>query len=830
MLENIYLKYRLILISVVVSFFSIGLQAQSLQSIEMLCSDISEANRLIARGAGYDLDEICGTFTQSVQTRQITRAPENIPRNTTSSEEEVSAIVAPYAVSGVSETVPESELRPFGYDLFANVPTTFAPSQSIPVSGEYLLGPGDSLDILFYGKINRSFSLTINTEGYVDFPELGPVGLSGLNYREAKDMLRSRIAAQMIGTEVSISMGSLRSIQIFVLGEAYKPGAYTVSSLSTITNALVASGGVSDIGSLRNIQLKRGDEMITNLDLYDLLLSGDTSGDVRVQSGDVIYIPTVGDVVSVSGQILRPAIYELKGGESVNDLISLAGGMGVKAFPKSSKLERINDEGFLTVLDIDLSESNNMEFLLRAGDHLRIDSITDFKKDIVIVEGAVRHGGEFSWYSGMRISDILSNYDQLNPNADLKFGILIREQKNISDIEVLMIEIEQVLTNKDGASDISLLPRDRVIIFSKYGDRVSQLAPYVDQLRRQSDLSEMPRVVFIGGRVRFPGDYPLIENMSLDEIIELSGGMLNSSYSIETEVSRLNLSGDDEISREVETVNFSNARDFFLRPLDVIEIRSLRAFDIYNTVTLEGEFIFPGTYSIEPGETLTSVIRRAGGFTKDAFINGAVFLRESLLEQEVEEINRLKNRLKDSLNRERLIDVNSGVSTNFEQFELQEEAIDKLTGLAPIGRLVIPLNDIITQSVDDLILEKNDRLLVPKIKQEISVIGEVISPVSYLYDPSLSELNYIKKSGGFKPGADKQGIYIVKASGEIIKSRKNLFRFASSNEALGPGDTIVVPLDADDSRIKGIPLMAEVSKIIYQLSLGAVAINSFSSN
>ena len=263
-------------------------------------------------------------------------------------------------------------------------PQPSRPAASIPVSADYMLGPGDTLDILFYGKSNSKFSLKINREGFVDFPELGPVGLAGLTYGEAKEMLQGRISAQIIGTQVSISMGSLRSMQIFVLGEAFKPGAYTVSSLATITHALVSSGGVSDIGSLRNIQLKRKGKVVAELDLYDLLMKGDTSSDVRVQAADVIYIPTVGSLVSVSGQVLRPAIYELKGGERVEDLIELAGGMGEKAFAGSARIERIGDDGFMTALDLDLNTSSSRNARVKGGDHLTVDGIINRQKDLLI--------------------------------------------------------------------------------------------------------------------------------------------------------------------------------------------------------------------------------------------------------------------------------------------------------------------------------------------------------------------------------------------------------------------------------------------------------------
>ena len=247
---------------------SVNGYAQGLGDVKALCGNATAANKAMAKQAGYDLDALCNEVTSIGQTKKVEPLTPKVPRPTAAAEtaatpvEQVATTAAPVAVAGVSAAKPAEDLKPFGYDLFANAPTTFAPAASIPVSADYLLGPGDTLDILFYGKSNSQFSLEINREGFVDFPELGPVGLAGLTYGEAKEMLRGRIAAQIIGTQVSISMGSLRSMQIFVLGEAFKPGAYTVSSLSTITHALISAGGISDIGSLRQIQLKRGGKLV----------------------------------------------------------------------------------------------------------------------------------------------------------------------------------------------------------------------------------------------------------------------------------------------------------------------------------------------------------------------------------------------------------------------------------------------------------------------------------------------------------------------------------------------------------------------------------------
>ena len=805
--------------------------AQDLSQAKVLCGNLTPANRAMAERAGYDVDQVCGEINSVATAQPVVAAEPKVARPTVSDEqsaEQLATAVAPVAVAGVGETELASELKPFGYDLFASAPTTFAPAESLPVSADYLLGPGDSLDILFYGKINSSFSIAINREGFVDFPELGPVGLAGMTYGEAKAILQSRIAAQIVGTKVSITMGALRTIQVFVLGEAFKPGAYTVSSLSTITHALVSSGGVSNIGSLRNIQLKRKGKLVATLDIYDLLLAGDTSGDVRVQAADVIYIPTVGDLVSIEGQVLRPAIYELKGGESTHDLVELAGGVGPKSFVQSARLERIKSDGFMTVFDLDLTETADKNFILQAGDHVAIDAITNFKKDIVSVIGAVRHPGEFAWQAGIKIADIISSRDLFNPDTDTSVAFVVREVPKSADIEILTFVPENILADVKSKDNLTLQSRDRILLLSTYGDRAAQIAPYIEQLKRQARYSYMAPVVSSGGTVRFPGEYPLVPGMDVNDLIALSGGLTQDAYSKSAEIARLDLSNPDRAQSSIVISTLDAGTSVKLRPSDYVEFRQIPDYKERQSISLEGEFVFPGVYDFEKGETLSSVIRRAGGFTDQAFVGGSVFLRESLRQREQEEMERLTLLLNQQLNADRLIDVNSDISVDSTQLELQRNAIATLSSLEAVGRLVIPLAEIMDYSAYDLLLKDGDRLLVPQFSQEVSIIGEVQRPSSHLFDSNLTRSDYIEKSGGFKFSADERGMYIVKASGEVIMSKRGWFRSAKRN--IEPGDTIVVPLDTDDTRIRGIPLLAEVSTIIYQLALGAAAINTFDNN
>ena len=934
----------------VVSFtFAMSSYSQGLGDVKQLCGNATAANKAMAKQAGYDLDALCSDVISITQTKKAVPETPKVPRPTVAAEttaapvEEVAAVVAPVAVAGIGAAKPAEALKPFGYDLFANAPTTFAPAASIPVSADYLLGPGDTLDILFYGKSNSQFSLEINREGFVDFPELGPVGLAGLTYGEAKEMLQARISAQIIGTQVSISMGSLRSMQIFVLGEAFKPGAYTVSSLSTITHALISSGGISNIGSLRKIQLKRGGVLVAELDLYDLLMKGDTGDDVRVQAADVIYIPTVGSLVSVSGQVLRPAIYELKGDERVRDLIELAGGLGEKAFAGSARIERIGDDGFMTALDLKLNTRASLDTIVRGGDHLTVDGIINLQKSSVNVSGYVNYPGMFAfkdgmrassifrsinqfpqgldiefgmisredpvtglisavpfspsdvlqnpgssgdptlqsrdrlmffsdrqsrepqldgllgalraqaragelekvvsirgsrlpgafpWVEGMRLSDLLANGGGLQANyADLDYAILVREElADEGDVKVIGIDLRAVLSHAGGKQDMPLLPKDEVILFSKNEDKTIALAEVVEKLKRQTKLGELAKVVRSGGTVKFPGEYPLTENMSVNDLITISGGFEASAYSQSVEISRVSLQDPNAARTLIVVTDLNLESQTRLEPYDVAEFRIIPGYRETESIVLEGEFVFPGTYVFEKGEMLSSVIERAGGFTDSAFVDGSVFLRASLRQREQEEISRLIQLLDDELSANSLRDANSDIEVDEAKVAAQRSAIAALSNMEATGRLVIPLSDIASGLGPDVVLKDGDRILVPKFSQEVTIIGEVRRPTSYLFDSNFNQTDYIEQSGGYKDRADKNRVYIVKAGGEVVIPRRGLFKFESANRRIEPGDTIVVPLDTDDTRIRGIPLMADVSTIIYQLALGSAAVRSFSNN
>jgi protein involved in polysaccharide export with SLBB domain len=356
------------------------------------------------------------------------------------------------------------------------------------------------------------------------------------------------------------------------------------------------------------------------------------------------------------------------------------------------------------------------------------------------------------------------------------------------------------------------------------------LNPYVKNLKRQASIDGMKKVVTANGKVRFPGEYPLTKGMAVRDLINLSGGLLESAYSQSAEISRIDLSNPKSAISSIVISDLTSPASTRLMPSDRVDFRTIPEYRETRSIELEGELVFPGTYVFGKGETLSSVIRRAGGFTDEAFVSGSVFLRESLKEREQLEIDRLIGLLNEEVAGDQLRDTNSGLEVDQEKIAAQKTAIESLSSSVATGRLVIPLQDIMANSFEDLVLKDGDRLLIPKVNQEVTILGEVRRPTSYLFDPDISPLDYIKQSGGFKDRADKKGVFIVKADGAVIMPKRGLFKFSSAKNSIGPGDTIVVPLDTDDKEIQGIQLLSEVSQILYQLSLGAAAINSLNNN
>jgi protein involved in polysaccharide export with SLBB domain len=348
-------------------------------------------------------------------------------------------------------------LEPFGYDLFNALPSTYAPVGDVPVPSQYVVGPGDMIQVQLLGNTQAEHSLEVGRDGTVLFPDLGPIAVAGLTFPQARQTIEQRVSQGMIGTRAVVNIGELRSITVLITGEAEAPGSYTVSALSTITNALFASGGIKEIGSLRNIQLKRRGRLVATLDLYDLLLRGDSTNDVRLMSGDVIFIPPIGPTAGITGEERRPAIYELRGEAVASDLLYLAGGLLPDADPRTATIERISESRVRVVVDVDLSKPSGRATALRSGDLMRVAAVRPQFANAVTVNGNVYRPGPVAWRLGLRIADVLSRPEDLKPNSDLRY-VLIRRESLDKQVTVVSADLEQAWLQPASDANVQLLP------------------------------------------------------------------------------------------------------------------------------------------------------------------------------------------------------------------------------------------------------------------------------------------------------------------------------------------------------------------------------------
>jgi protein involved in polysaccharide export with SLBB domain len=730
------------------------------------------------------------------------------------------------------EPVGSDALKPFGYDLFSGIPTTFAPVTDIPVPSEYVVGPGDRLEVQLIGNTRARHSLVVNRDGRIMFPELGPITVAGMRFEEARARIETRVGEQMIGTQATVSMGDLRSIRVYVLGEAERPGSFTVSSLATITNAIFVSGGVKPIGSLRNIQLKRNGQVVKRLDLYDLLLNGDTSGNVRLQPGDVIFIPPVGSTVGVTGEIRRPAIYELKGESSVADLLHLGGGLTPEADPRLATLQRIDDRRERVVLDVDLTNPQSRGTSLRTGDLLRIPGVKATYSNAIRLDGHVLRPTSVQYRSGLRLTDVIPSADELKPNADQRYVLIRREEPGTRRVQALSADLSAAWRAPATSANPLLAPRDRVYVFDLETGRRAILDPILQELKLQAVSTEPSQIVRVSGRVRVPGEYPLEQGMTVSDLIRAGGGLSEEAYGGEADLARYEVR--DGQSRKTDVVKIDLGRalagemsaDLALAPFDFLVVKEISQWSTQETVRLEGQVRFPGEYPIERGETLRSVIARAGGLTPLAFPQGSVFTRESLKERERRQVEILVDRLKQDLGTLALqATQTSGGSAQqaSETLAIGQSLLTDLRNAEPVGRLVIDLDRIMADepgSVADVILKDGDILRVPQTAQEVTVIGEVQSATSHLYNPALGRDDYIGLSGGTTQKADDKRIYVVRANGSVETGSGS--RWFQSAGSIQPGDTIVVPLDAE--RMRPLPLWTAVTTIVFNLAVAVAAV------
>ena len=805
--------------------FSTQVQAvtPSPQMIEQFKQLPKSEQERIAKQYGIDPSMLSSSSTTTTVENPQVVEPRSVQNNVLDQSEDEAIIQGTKTTASVEalDNKKEQQLKPFGYDLFAGSPSTFAPVSDVPVPAEYMVGPGDTLNVQLYGKENNNYQLVVGRDGAVQFPDLGPISLVGLSFAEARNLLQDKIAQSMIGINANITMGELRSIRIFVAGDAFKPGSYTVSSLSTMTQALFVSGGVNQIGSLRNIQLKRAGKTVGTLDLYDLLMRGDASGDKRLQSGDVVFIPSAGGMVSVMGEVRRPAIYELKNNESMGDVIKMASGLNPGAYPKASVVERYSDKSVKTVINVDLTANSGLATLVKNGDVLNVKSASNRVENAVTLSGAVIRPGKYQWTSQLKVADLLpSIWGNLTITADLDYALLVREINQRGDIEVHRIALGKAITDPFSLFNVALQPRDTLLVFD-YEDREKLLAPIITKLKNQSRFGEAAKLVSINGNVRFPGQYPLTVNADVKELIIAAGGLEEGAYTMAAELTRQVVSQTDGVAIKHQQLSLNDVMNdpssvIELQSRDILTVRTLPDWQDTRWVTIKGEVKFPGTYSIQRGETLKGVINRAGGYTDNASLKSAVFLRQSVKDKERLELAKLSDELRREIAAKALTKDTPTVGYADAQLMLKE-----LENVQVVGRLVVDLNAL-ELGIDEanLDLEDADALYVPAKNQTVSVMGQVQHPSTHRFKEGVTFEQYLSMAGGPRKRADDDRAYIIKADGSVVLPNES--SWFSSNNQMEPGDTIIVPLDTEYK--DSLTLWGQVTTIIYNSAIAVAAI------
>lgn len=802
--------------------------------------------------------------------------------------------------------VSTSNLQQFGYDLFASEPNSFAPGIDVPVPPEYVLGPGDEIKVQLFGKDNKDLVMTVDREGAVSFPQIGPISVAGLDFAQAKALLAEQIKQKMIGVSASITMGQLRSIRIFALGDVYRPGSYTVSGLATLSSALFASGGVKKIGSLRSIELKRNGRKVATIDLYDFLLKGDTSKDVRLLPGDVVFVPSIGKTVSIAGEVVRPAIYEIKNEKSVSDILKLAGGLMPKAYLDKAMIERVDAKGEQKVINLSLLGGGSSE-PVRSGDVIKVFSGTEFENNQILMIGNLKRPGKYAWESGMHISSLITSIDDLLPETFLDYGVIEREARDTREPMMIRFKLGELIAPqaKGSAVDIALQARDRIYVFKrasfrqqpevsitgsvqtpgqyeyKRNMRLADLVLAAGGVLRETDLGfvevyrtdpgtrdvqlikvnlalamaadavndivlqDLDRVVVhsiyetrerenvaVMGEVHHPGTFALGLGMRISDLIFAAGNITEMAYLKNAEVTRYTVeNGNKRVSEHIavnlEAVLGGDAQaNLLLQPYDVLNIRRVSNWRVAEQVVVSGEVAHPGSYPIEEGESLSTLLKRVGGFTDQAYLRAAVFSRESVRQEQERQKEELAQRMDFELAAQQQIasDVRDA-SLRAQQESALESAkrlMQKFKSAESTGRIVIRLSEIskLEGSEFDVKLRNGDRLFVPKRPDEVLVVGEVYNHSAVLFDPDYSRDDYLRQAGPTRI-ADTSAIYLVRADGSIEVGSGGWF---SSSSKIQPGDTIVVPQDLE--RMNALDIALDWSRVTMQLGTTLAAMKT----
>ncbi len=664
----------------------------------------------------------------------------------------------------------DTETSPiFGMEYFTNSNLTFEPNLNVPTPKDYILGAGDQLIIDIWGASEQNYVLSISPEGSIFIPSVGPVYLSGLKIDDVTERVKSRLKTIYSGlgsnTYFQVSLGQIRTIKVNIVGEVLRPGSYSMSSFSTVLNALYFAGGPSIQGSLRQVEVFRNGKLLEALDLYEVIIEGKQSFQHLMDNDLIIVRPYYGRVL-IEGAVKRNGYFETKEGESLATVLKLAGGFSDYAYRDNITVRR-NQNLRKTILSIPNDQFE--QFVLQGGDELMVSEVINEYTNRVQIDGAINKPGEYELVAGMTLLQLINKAEGLKPDAFLKRAVVLRTNKDKS-LTSISVNLEEIVKNE---KNVVLQKEDFIKIQSKF------------------DLREEYQVRILG-EINSPGDYPYVEDMSVADLVYLANGFKESAASSFVEVARRVNSDISESSKSSEIINvpidsnleiLSDDTTFSLQPFDLVVVRKSPNYSKQEIVEVEGEIIYPGKYSIsQKNERVSDLLQRAGGLTKFAYVKGATLIRRTEYFTDPDEDSEAAKQRRENLLR---LSERDTLLADAE-FEIKQQE--------SIG---IELHKILSNpgSRYDLVLKEGDILSIPRLLQTVRLRGELLYPATVRYDKGLSFKKFISQAGGFSDKAKKGKSYIIYANGSAERTKKFLwFNFFPSVE---PGSEIIVPRKQD---------------------------------
>lgn len=775
----------------------------------------------------------------------------------------------------------------FGMQIFENGTRNLEMiPMDMPVGPDYVVGPGDGISIDLWGGVSRRFYRVVDKQGRVSLPEVGPLLVAGKSLGDVQQSIQRTLRTQFRDVSADVSLSRLRTVRVYVVGDVVKPGAYDVSSLSTPLNALFAAGGPTGRGSLRILQHYRGNDLVQDLDVYDLLLHG-VKGDMqRLESGDTVMVPPLGPQVTIDGMVRRPAIYEEKNEKSLADVIALAGGLLPTATLQHIEVQRTIAHDKKTMLNLDVSQADSAgeanqklaSFQVQDGDSIRIFPIAPYAQDAVYLEGHVIRPGKYSYHSGMRVTDLVGSYKDLLPEPALQYGEIIRLSMPDYRPTVQSFSVAAALADPSKAPELK--PLDTIEFFGRYdfesppnvsvwGDvrtpgtyRTSGEIHLSDAIHLAGGLSPdaaqgdaqvfryqpdstlrilnvklsgamdgsptddivlhsrdrvlihknaaavEPATVYVKGEVARPGRYPLTTEMHVSDLIRAAGGLKPSADVKTADLTHYSWPDEKQVTGKQQHIVLADAladkgdENLVLNNGDVLTVAQVPGWnDIGASITIRGEIVHPGSYGIRPGEHLSSVLQRAGGFSAAAYPYGAVLLRTEVQKLEQRSYVELVQRIREQQTALRLTAVSSpdpdeklSAGSALTQWQT---ALDDLAASPPSGRVTIQISSNLkdwANTTRDVTVRSGDVLVVPKRPSYVMVQGQVYGATAVAFRPGKSAKWYLMQAGGPTNMANKRATFVVRANGTVLGNHSSFWIAGEGmNVALQPGDMVVVP-------------------------------------